>query len=262
MMPPSPPNYERSPVAGAELDSIDQDRLKTYLHRRSPRQADSKPMDQLAAALGLVAITGSRTVPTVAGLMLFGEIPQLLHPEWGLTVVRFGGLRVTAPIRARQDVEGDLAHLLRETQAFVREHTQQVADLVNPEDSEPEYPDVAVREAVLNALVHRDYRLTGRVTVRIFDDRLEVWSPGGMPIQFSLDHLAQHGGVSFPRNPVIASGARYLGFMDQVGRGLPTIRSALTEVSAQPARFGASASDFLVVLPSRIHARSSDDGGN
>ena len=119
-----------------------------------------------------------------------------------------------------------------------------------------------MREAILNAMIHRDYRLTGRVSVRIFNDRLEVWNPGGMPVQLSLEHIAQHGGVSFPRNPVLAAAARSLGFIDQIGRGLPTIRRAMADVTSLPSHFGSSQSDSLVVLPSRLGARPIDDKGN
>jgi predicted HTH transcriptional regulator len=161
-----------------------------------------------------------------------------------------GGCGIKAASRGRSLARG----------AKTEEHSQQVANLVSPGSAEPEYPIQAVHEAVLNALIHRDYRLSGRASVRIYDDRLEVWNPGGMPVQLSLEHLAQHGGVSFPRNPVLASAARVLGLMDQIGRGLPTIRRAVSQVTSLPAHFGSSQSDFLVVVPSRFSRVSADEG--
>ena len=83
-----------------------------------------------------------------------------------------------------------------------------------------------------------------------------------MPVSLSLEHLAQHGGVSFPRNPILAAAARSLGLIDQIGRGLPTIRRCISDVSHLPAQFGASPSDFLVVLPSRLRPQPPADGGN
>jgi ATP-dependent DNA helicase RecG len=261
-LPPSPVGFERSPVPGAEYEDLDQEDLAAYLQRRAPLLVESRPAEQLATSFGLLASTGGRSVPTVAGMVLFGTLPQLRHPEWGLAAVRFKGTRISDPVGARVDAEGNLTSLLEQALEFVREHTQSVADLVHPEDSEAEYPETALKEAVLNALVHRDYRLTGRVAVRVYDDRLEVWNPGGMPVQLSLEHLAQHGGVSFPRNPILAAAARSLGLIDQVGRGLPTIRRVMTEVTNHPAHFGTSQSDFLVVLPSRVFTRPGIDPGN
>jgi ATP-dependent DNA helicase RecG len=254
--------YERSPVPGTELEDLDQQALHSYLQRRAPQLLETKPPEQLAAGLGLLTTTGGRPVPTVAGLLLFGTLPQLVRPEWGLVGVRFRGTHMSDPIAVRLDVEGNLSSMVDQTISFVCEHSQSVPSLVNPKDAEPEYSEVAVRESLLNALIHRDYRLTGRVAVRLFDDRLEVWNPGGMSVQLSLEHLAQHGGVSLPRNPILASAARALGFIDQIGKGLPSIRRSVSAVTSQPTHFGASQSDFLVVLPSRLAVRPGDEGGN
>lgn len=261
-LPPSPVGYERTPVPGSDYEDLDQESLQGYLKRRAPQMAESRPPDQLAASFGLLANTGGRAVPTVAGLVLFGTVPQLQHPEWGLAAVRFNGTRMSDRLVDRLDAEGSLTALLEQCLAFVREHTQCVSDLVNPAASELEYPEIALREAILNALIHRDYRLTGRPSVRIYDDRLEVWNPGGMPVQLSLEHLAQHGGVSFPRNPILAASARSLGLIDQIGRGLPLIRRTMSEVTNHPAHFGTSQSDFLVVLHSRLSARPGVEPGN
>jgi ATP-dependent DNA helicase RecG len=241
---------------------MDQEGLQDFLRQRAPELLESKSPEQLAAGFGLLAVAGGRNVPTIAGLMLFGNHPQLRNPEWGVAAIRCKGVRISDPVIERRDLEGKLSVLLADSLAFIKDHTQSVANLVDPNDSEPEYPEAAVKEAILNAMIHRDYRLTGRVSVRIFNDRLEVWNPGGMPVQLSLEHIAQHGGVSFPRNPVLAAAARSLGYIDQIGRGLPTIRRAMTEVTSLPSHFGSSQSDFLVVLPSRLGARPINDKGN
>lgn len=261
-LPPSPVGYERSPVAGSEYDDLDQEQLQSYLQRRAPELLDARAPDQLATSFGLLASTGGRPVPTVAGLILFGTHPQLSHPEWGMVAVRIKGTRLSDPIAERHDMEGRLSALLKESLAFVTENTKSVTSLVDHSESESEYPEEVVREALLNAMVHRDYRLSGRVAVRIYDDRLEVWNPGGMPVQLSLEHLAQHGGVSFPRNPVLAAAARSLGLIDQIGRGLPFIRRHMADVTNLPAHFGSSQSDFLVVLPSRITTRPNEGTEN
>jgi ATP-dependent DNA helicase RecG len=264
MVPPSPTpvNFERSPVYGVECDDLDQESLHIYLRHRAPQLLEAVPPERLAASLGLLAPQSGKLVPSVAGMVLFGLLPQMAHPEWGLVAVRIRGTRLSDPLAARLDIEGKLQAMLEGVLLFVKEHAANVPNLVDPTSLEPEYPRVAVREAILNALVHRDYRLSGRVTLRIFDDRLEVWSPGGMPIQLSLEHLAQHGGVSFPRNPILASSARALGLIEQIGRGLTTIRRTMAEVTTQPASFAASPADFLVTLPSRLQHRPPVRDGN
>jgi ATP-dependent DNA helicase RecG len=263
MTPPTPPTFERSPVQGAEVDDLHRERLESYIRRRVPSLAEEMGPERLGVTLGLLGNTGGRLVPTVAGFMLFGVFPQVVRPEWGVSAVRVHGTTLADPVAQRADLEGNLPDLLHKTLGFVEEQSRDVASLSRHGESEPEYPDAAVREAVLNALVHRDYRLPGRVAVRIFDDRLEVWSPGGIPVPLSLDHVTARGGVSFPKNPVLAAGVRALGLMEQVGRGLPVIRRALAEVTGAPVRLVSSQSDFLAILPSRHAARAAtDEPGN
>jgi len=216
----------------------------------------------MSANLGLLGGISGRLVPTVAGVMLFGRHPQLIHPEWGLAAVRVKGAGLSGEVSARSDLEGNLPVMVDRALQFIRDHTSDMSNLIHDSDPDPEYPEDAVREAVINALIHRDYRLSGRIMVRVFDDRLEVWSPGGMPVQVALEHMAQRGGVSFPRNPLIASVARSLGLMDQIGRGLPLIRKVMAEVSTAPASFASSQVDFLVVLRSRLSAQTPEEKGN
>ncbi len=255
MMPPPPApgtGYERTVVSSASLDELDSDRLHAFLRQRAPRHAEAMPLDQLAGRLGFIGQAGGRAAPTVAGLVAFGDCPQLVRPEWGLAALRVRGNRIADPLVVREDLEGPLTELLGAALGFVDRHTVEIgAELAGePSRTLAEYPAQAVREALLNALVHRDYRLTGRITLRIFDDRLEVWSPGGLPGQIQLDANSEAGGVSLPRNPLLAATARTMGLVDQVGRGIPIIRQLIAERTGQAPALRVTSSDFVVGLPS------------
>lgn len=261
MMPPAPPGYERGAVPGTTFEELDPDRLQRFLQRRAAGAAAALPAEQLAARLGLVTISSGRPVPTVAGLVCFSPFAQLIHAEWGVAAVRVHGTHISDPLTQKEDLEGPLDELFAQAMAFVREHNLPLPISGGAAaEPQPEYPEAAVREALLNALVHRDFRLTGRVTLRIFDDRLELWSPGGLPAQISLDGVTEASGVSLPRNPVVAATARGLGLIEQIGRGVPTIRRLVAERTAQPCLFRSTPSDFLVVLPSPRSARAVPDG--
>ena len=263
MVPPTPPNYERSAVTGAEYTDLDRDRLQRFLSQRAPSLLEEAPPERVATALGYLGASNKRLVPTVAGLAMFGILPQVLRPEWGVSVVRVKGTRLSDPVAARLDLEGALPSLLEQALAFVTEHSRSMSTMAALDSPEAEFPAAVVKEAVLNALMHRDYRLSGRASVRLFDDRMEVWSPGGMPVQFAPEQVAQKGGGSFPRNPLLAATARSLGIMDQIGRGLVTIRQTMADVTSSPVQFAASQADFLLVIPSRLQqAVAADEGGN
>lgn len=260
---PTPLGFERSPVAGASVDDLDFDALEAHVRRRIPSlAAEPGAVEKGAMRLGLLGTSGGHPTPTVVGLMSFGTVPQLTRPEWGVSVVRIRGAALADPVAARLDAEGSLAELVRLVLEFVRANTRAAPNLLAPSDLAPEYPEEAVREALVNALVHRDYRLSGRVSLRIFNDRLEVWSPGGLALPISLDELAQHGGASFPRNPLLAATARHLGLIEQVGRGIPTIRRSIAGATALPVQFHTAQTEVRVVLPSYINASMGNISGN
>jgi ATP-dependent DNA helicase RecG len=260
---PTPLGFERSPVAGTTLEDLDAAALHAYLRRRVANLGgEQAALDRAAQRLGLVGTVASQPVPTVVGLMAFGAAPQLARPEWGVSAVRVRGASISDPVAARVDVEGNLEALVAQTLEFVRSNTRVAPNLMTPAEVAPEYPEAAVREALLNGLLHRDYRLSGRVSLRIFNDRLEVWSPGGLALPLSLDDLAQQGGASFPRNPLLTATARSLGLVEQVGRGIPTIRRALGETTSLPVQFHTSQTEVRVVLPSYINASMGNLSGN
>lgn len=238
---------ERLGVSGAELDDLDLPALDAFLRHRVPAWLDVMSRDDVAVKVGAAAKISPRVVPSVAGLYVFGKAPQLVFPEWGVGCVAFKGRLVTDPILARVDLDGSLAALADGATQFVAERSGGAVD---------EYPADLVREAIVNALVHRDLRKPSRVAVRVFTDRVEIWSPGGPPEGVpELDDLARDGGVSFPRNPLVASFARALGLAEHVGRGLALLQRASTP--AWRAELRVSPRDVVVVLPSRWDRRDS-----
>ncbi|MCA9668756.1 MAG: hypothetical protein KC503_24350 [Myxococcales bacterium] len=261
MLPPLPPpaGFDRSAAAGVSLDDLDMAAVEAFVARRAPRLHETTPLENLAARIGLLAPQGKRLVPSVTGLLCFGTLPQLTRPEWGLAAVRVSGTAISDALRQRDDFEGSIAQLLEQGLEFARRHAGFLRDDV------PEYPQVAVREALVNALVHRDYRLAGRVTLRIFDDRLEIWSPGAAVSQLPLENASRYGGVSLPRNPTIAATARTLGLVEQIGRGLASIHASMAELTSVAPMFASTQGDFLAVLPSPLAttgavARFADSG--
>jgi len=246
-------SYERTAVTAAAVEDLDMEAVADFVARRLLGAADDRPAEEMAVRLGLLSKTGSRHHPTPVGLLAFGHLPQMFHPEWGLSAVRVEGQSLSDPIAARDDVEGPLPQLIAGALGFVRAHTTTVHDQVEPGAAATEYAEIALREALVNALVHRDLRRPARVAVRIFDDRLEVWSPGGMTDAVGeLDDMVHQGGVSMPRNPILAATARVLGLGEQLGRGLCVMRRAITELPNRRLELRVTTRDFMVVLPSEL----------
>ncbi len=247
-------SHERMSVSGAELDDLDLAALDAFVTARAPALRATLQLEEVALRLGLVLRSAPRVTPTPVGLLLFGKQPQLVAPDWGIAAVSIDGTTLSDPVRYRLDLEGNLASLLAQALAFVRGKTEETTPggrgTAIATQSVDEYPEAAVREAVVNALVHRDLRRAGRIAIRRFHDRLEVWSPGGLPEGLSdVSELLREGGVSHPRNPILAAFARSLGIGEQLGRGLAVL--ARTGGSyARRVEVHSSPRDVLVVIPS------------
>jgi ATP-dependent DNA helicase RecG len=237
---------ERVGVSTADVDDLDLARVDAYLAERVPVLLASASREDVAVRLGLLARSAPRVVPTVTGLYAFGRLPQLFFPEWGVVCMASSGTTLLDGVTARSDLDGPLPVLVEQCIGFVRERCGG-ADVDGGE-----YAVSIVREAIVNALVHRDLRKPSRVALRLFADRLEIWSPGGPPDGAGdLEELGREGGVSHPRNPLLASIARGLGYGEQLGRGLHVLVHRGSAAVDHRVELRTSSRDVTIVLPSR-----------
>jgi ATP-dependent DNA helicase RecG len=184
---------------GFTAKDIDREVVRDYLRRTGMKLPT--PLNDLFRNLGMPQTSSGFCN---AAVLLFGKHPQSFLTE---TEVKCGRFEGTEPVNFLDErtIEGNVLNQLDESIAFVRRNTRQAIRITGKPEREvvPEYPDEAVREAITNALCHRDYASVGTVQVRIFNDRLEVWNPGLLPPDLTIEALyRQH--ASHPRNPRLA----------------------------------------------------------
>ena len=208
-------SWDSLPCEDFTYADIDPTAVERYLARSKQGAASAH---KVLESLGL--ITQGRLRNSAA--LLFAGNPQRLFPEAKVQCARFAGTTSVKFIDERA-FDGDVLTQLDAAMAFVERNTQQAIVITGkPErDIVPEYPEEAVREAITNAICHRDYSRSGTVQVRIYDDRLEVWSPGGLPPGISLDAL-YHEHPSHPVNPLLADALYRARVIEHWGTG--TIR--------------------------------------
>jgi ATP-dependent DNA helicase RecG len=109
-----------------------------------------------------------------------------------------------------------------------------------------EYPQFAVREAIVNAVCHRDYRLKGRrIEIRMYSDRLEVISPGGLPGFITIENIKDE---HFSRNPRIVNGLFQWGYIEELGLGIDRMIEVMEQAGRKPPDFDARPYSFAVTL--------------
>jgi ATP-dependent DNA helicase RecG len=181
-----------------------------------------------------------------AAVVLFGKDPGRFYPNQTVKIGRFGAS--DDDLRFQEVVEGNLLHLLRETAEQL--NRKFFIKLVNFEGlqriEKGEYPVAAVREILLNALVHRDY-MGSNVQVRIYDDKFWVWNEGTLPEGLSLESL-RRAHSSRPRNPLIADVCFKGGYIDMWGRGTLKIINACREAELPEPNITEQDGGFLVEI--------------
>jgi ATP-dependent DNA helicase RecG len=238
-------------VPGSKLDDLDPEMIAEYRVKREERQRRPITADDTDMLLGIGALT-KEGIPTVAGLLLFGHEPQLFLPQSGLIVVRFAGTEPRGPgglpgYSRREEIVGPLPRLIEEAWQVIWEEMRVAAvvkGLVREEKSE--YPSFAVREALVNAVCHRDYQLSGRrIEVRMFDDRMEVISPGGLPGYITVDNIVEE---HFSRNPRLVHGLFQWGFIEELGLGVDRMIEDMVNAGHPAPEFRDAPYAFTVTL--------------
>jgi ATP-dependent DNA helicase RecG len=243
--------YERLPVTDADIEELDIGLVRGYLVevRHVPYPEDPRERERLLLNLGFATHHAGRVVPTVAGLLLFGVQPQDRLSAATLKCAFFYGPHQGAELRDRADVTGPVHRVIEEGAAFVARNRRLMPRMEGVRRVDvAEYPDFSVREALANALAHRDWSLEGaKVRLFMFDDRMEIWSPGRLPPPMTLERL---GYDQFSRNRLIARVLVERGYIEEIGLGIRRIREELASLSLPEPEFREDGFSFVITFRS------------
>ena len=251
------PDYETETVAGASQDDFDQVILDEYLAKRESRGISK--VDALSSLLFEIGAIDSQGQPTVAGILLFGKNPQAFLPQSGIVFVKFPSKEPRAEeggagYGRRAEITGPTARLVERAWNIIWEEMR-VGAVVNSLRREEltEYPPFAVREALVNAVAHRDYQIRGsRIEVRMYSDRLEIISPGDLPGYITVDNIVEE---HFSRNPLLVHGLFQWGYIEELGLGIDRMIEEMVQAGHKPPKFKATSYSFTVAL-SNIRQRA------
>ncbi len=242
------------PVEQASLRTMDADVLEQYHFKVKAGRPNLSQMkaDEVRELMGMTR----EGVPTMATVLLFGLFPQAYFPRMCVTAVSVPGMEVgqLGPEGERfldnQRIEGTLTQMLEDALSFVKKNIR-IKTIIDSETGKradrEDYLLTAVREAILNALIHRDYSIHTEgmpIQILLFEDRLEIRSPGGLYGRLRIDQL----GKAQPdtRNPVLASAMEVLGVTENRYSGIPTMRRELERAGMQPPEFRQEHGIFVV----------------
>ena len=224
---------ELRPVSGATPANLDRRRLRTYFG--DIRQQDVPDDDDEEAWQSLLINTEVMTEEgvTVGGMLLFGATPNRFLPHAGIDAVAYPGTEQDYDAQERAALRGPMTPLLsqggdlvenglvEQALGFVQRNTRMVVEVQGGRRVErPVYPRDALREGIVNALIHRDYLLTSTdIELAVYSNRLEIVSPGRLPNGITPDRM--RFGTRSARNQLLKDVMRDYRYLEHMGMGIP-----------------------------------------
>ena len=244
---------EDEPLAAVHDRAFSLDAINQALTSDGRGPVGQAQMPRALADLG-VAVSAPPPLATSvlkAAAMLFAAEPRAFIRGAAVQLVRRVGVDPgPGPAAAREECSAPLAATVDCCLRFIADHTRHVEAVTGSRrEVLPEYPQAVLREAIVNALAHRDYGLHGStVDVSVWDDRVEIHSPGPLPGHITLDNMrAEH----YSRNPRIMRVLKTLGLVEEYGEGIERMYREMESRLLEPPVFAATGSSVTVTLYNR-----------
>ena len=245
---------EEEPVAGFDPSDLDLASVNQALEADGHAGASHDNALRALCGLHVAEMKSTSSDPTVlrAAVVLFAKDPGRFIPRGTVHLVRREGVGPgPGPTSERKEISAPLAETLEQCLEFIARHTKQYDIVVGTtRDVLPEYPTPVLREAIVNALAHRDYSLTGAtIDITIWDDRIEVQSPGPLPAHITVENMRNE---HFSRNHRIMRVLKGMKLVEEYGEGVDRMFREMEARLMEPPIFLGSDSSVTVTLRNRF----------
>ena len=235
-------------VEGKTVEDLEQSLIRRYMTRaiNSGRRSFSENDDPLEILEKLELISGTGEV-TRAAILLFGKNPQSPYTQ---AVVHAGKIHGTVDIMDDRFIRGSIIDQVEESLDFIKKHinVRSVITGKPQRDDVWDYPLEALREALTNAVCHRDYGDLGDIQIKVYDESLQIWSPGFLPFGMTVEELLRPNHSSKPRNRLVAQAFYDMGMIEQYGSGIRRVMNACVEAGLPEPEFENFSGGFQIVF--------------
>lgn len=240
-------SWDEQILEEANFEDIDPNKVSDFLKLASiKRNRNIDPKTPVEEALNRLELTKNRKL-TNAAILFFGLNPQKFVSQALTQCAMFKGVE-TDEFEDMHDFEGSIIDQRDDALGFVEKHMKIGAKIEGTDRVEKfEYPIEAIREAITNAICHRDYRINSNVQIRIFEDRLEVWGCGPLPEPLTVEDLKKPH-ESIRRNPLIAKCFYEIGFIERWGTGTQRIINSCLENGLPEPLFEIKSGSLVVTI--------------
>lgn len=241
--------YDEIPITNANLEDIDLELFRSFLKDYMDQSVSDTNEQEILSYLKNLFLADKDLIPTVTGVLFFGKRPQSFLKEARIVCAYIEGNDIaTAPLD-KKDMNGTIIQILEDTERFLKIYIKEKHKI---RDFEPEVkyeiPMEALREAVVNAIAHRDYTISSPIRILIFTDRIEVHSPGRLPNTVTIESM-KVGGAHVLRNPHIYNMLAKFKMVTDLGSGVRRMIKLVKDHSGLDIELIANENEFMVKIP-------------
>ena len=244
-------HFDISPVSNTSLKDINLEKVREYFFKYNTfdlYEESEETIKRILINADILKENNNDVLCTVGGLLIFGRTTESKLPQSGISFVHFNGNDITEELIDKKNINGTLPDVLEQANVVLKNNMKTYSTIENlKRKDKEEYPNVVLREVIVNALVHRNYSITGsKVRILMFQNRIEFHSPGRLPNTVTIEKMKI--GVSYARNPFLVKYMENLRYIDQLGRGIPMIIKTMKNLGAAEPTLEVSGEEFVLTV--------------
>lgn len=248
-------SFDSLPVYHANESDLDQDKLKDFFSHKKKIKITTFS-SKLLSSYELIVQEHASSYPTSGGVLLFGKDPQKYFSEAMILCSHFEGISGRKAMSSI-DCTGTLFEQFDQAYHFILGRLSRSFSIDGPKRKEElEIPETALREVLLNAIVHRNYHINAPTKIAIYDNRIEVFSPGVFPGPLDPNNLKM--GITYIRNRVICKIFREAGYIEKLGSGFITLFETYEKRNLFPPEVIEGENFIKCILPRPTFAKRSE----
>jgi len=241
--------YDELSIKNANLENIDLELFKSFLKDYLYQSVSDINEEEVLSYLKNLSLADKDLIPTVTGILFFGKRPQSFLKEARIVCAYIEGNDIATTPSDKKEINGTIIQIIEDTERFFGIYLKEKHIIKNFEpEVKYEIPMEALREAVVNAIAHRDYTISAPIRILIFTDRIEVRSPGRLPNTVTIESM-KVGGSHVLRNPHIYNMLAKFQLVTDLGSGVRRMIKLVKDHSGLDVELIANENEFIVIIP-------------
>lgn len=247
--------YDELPISNAKLTDIDISAFRYFIENYIKLETNNE--EEIINYLSNFHLVDKESlIPTLSGILFFAYNPQRFISESRIVCAVINGTDIGEITLETKNLTGKISDIIHNIESFFKIALRKIHHI---KDFQPEYdfeiPLTALREAVINAIAHRDYTINAPIRVLIFTDRVEIRSPGKLPNTVTIDSI-KVGGSHVLRNPTIYNMLLKMKMVTDLGSGVRRIIKLVKEHLNEDVEFENRESEFVVKIPRKTNFKN------